>query len=388
MVINMKGLYRYLSPFAPDQSGAVSVLFELGGIIIVCDAGGCTGNICGFDEPRWFTHKSALFSAGIRDVDAILGRDDRLMNKIEDALSQLDCNFIALIGTPVPSVIGTDFNALLRIANKRFGLPVLTAETTGMDWYDRGQEKAYMSLFKTYASNTGDDAPDIGIIGATPLDIQGLHGEQNIITLLHNCGYGKVVCYGMGSSLDDIKKAGAARCNLIVSPCGIKTAQYLKMQFGTPYVTGFPLTNRGAEGLKSRINSILSGSGENKPEDLSDETGEGILIIHQQFLANELRQELRAMNYCGRIDVASWFMLDKNYAGKDDICLHEEDELLKLLISRKYKMVAGDPLLKAAVPGWKGDYIDLPHFAISGGIYIETDIDECLQKLKQYISLN
>ena len=56
----MKGLYRYLSPAAPDQSGAVSVLFELGGIIVITDAGGCTGNICGFDEPRWFTKSSAV----------------------------------------------------------------------------------------------------------------------------------------------------------------------------------------------------------------------------------------------------------------------------------------------------------------------------------------
>ena len=49
----MRGLRKYLTPFAPDQSGAVSVLFELGGIVVICDAGGCTGNVCGFDEPRW-----------------------------------------------------------------------------------------------------------------------------------------------------------------------------------------------------------------------------------------------------------------------------------------------------------------------------------------------
>ena len=29
----MRGLRKYLTPFAPDQSGAVSVLFELGGIV-------------------------------------------------------------------------------------------------------------------------------------------------------------------------------------------------------------------------------------------------------------------------------------------------------------------------------------------------------------------
>lgn len=46
----MKGLRKYLSPFAPDQSGAAAVLCEFHGLIIILDAGGCAGNICGFDE--------------------------------------------------------------------------------------------------------------------------------------------------------------------------------------------------------------------------------------------------------------------------------------------------------------------------------------------------
>lgn len=64
----MKGLWKYISPFAPDQSGAGAVLYGLGGIIVVCDAGGCAGNICGFDEPRWFSQRSAVFSAGLREI--------------------------------------------------------------------------------------------------------------------------------------------------------------------------------------------------------------------------------------------------------------------------------------------------------------------------------
>jgi len=43
----MKKLLKYISPLAPDDSGACSVLYELGGIVVICDAGGCTGNICG-----------------------------------------------------------------------------------------------------------------------------------------------------------------------------------------------------------------------------------------------------------------------------------------------------------------------------------------------------
>ena len=176
----MKGLRKYLTPFAPDQSGAVSVLYELGGILVICDAGGCVGNVCGFDEPRWFSRKSAIFSAGLRDMDAILGRDDRLVAKLTSAVEKLDVSFAAIIGTPVPAVIGTDYKALGRMTEKKTGLPVLTIDTNGMDLYDRGQEKAWLALFKKFVV---DEMPvekgRVGIIGATPQDLSDLSaGDQ------------------------------------------------------------------------------------------------------------------------------------------------------------------------------------------------------------------
>ena len=91
--MSVRGLHKIIYPFAPDQSGAVSVLYELGGMIIICDAGGCAGNVCGFDEPRWLDTRSAVFSAGLRDMDAILGRDDLLIKKITGAAKRLDADF-------------------------------------------------------------------------------------------------------------------------------------------------------------------------------------------------------------------------------------------------------------------------------------------------------
>ena len=96
----------------------------MGGIIVICDAGGCAGNICGFDEPRWFGEKSAVFSAGLRDMDAILGRDEKLVEKLKKAADQVPASFAAIIGTPVPAVIGTDFRALERMSEKATGLTI------------------------------------------------------------------------------------------------------------------------------------------------------------------------------------------------------------------------------------------------------------------------
>ena len=49
----MKDLYRILPPFAPDYGGACEVMYELGGLVLIHDASGCTVNYVSFDEPRW-----------------------------------------------------------------------------------------------------------------------------------------------------------------------------------------------------------------------------------------------------------------------------------------------------------------------------------------------
>ena len=186
----MKSLLKHLSPFAPDQSGAVSALFEFGGLIAICDAGGCTGNICGFDEPRWFTRRSAIFSAGLRDMDAILGRDDKLVAKLQTAMDGTGLAFSAIIGTPVPAIIATDFKALKRMAEKRTGRPAITVATTGTRHYDRGASDAWLELFKTFATERIDiDSGIVGVLGASPLDFPTLDAGNLLSAALKKDGW-------------------------------------------------------------------------------------------------------------------------------------------------------------------------------------------------------
>ena len=205
----MRGLRKYLTPFAPDQSGAVSVLYELGGIIVICDAGGCAGNVCGFDEPRWFEQKSAVFSAGLRDMDAILGRDDRLVAKLVDAAEKVEAGFAAVIGTPVPAVIGTDYQALKRMCEKKTDLPVLAVNTDGMELYDGGERKAYLELFKVFArEKLPVETGRVGILGMTPQDVSDLKAADKLREKFKSQGH-QAVCYGMGGGLDEVKKASS-----------------------------------------------------------------------------------------------------------------------------------------------------------------------------------
>lgn len=336
----MKGLRRYLTPFAPDQSGAVSVLFELGGIIVVCDAGGCTGNICGFDEPRWHTQRSAIFSAGLRDMDAILGRDDKLVAELADAARKIDARFAAIIGTPVPAVIGTDYRALRRMAERSCGLPVITADCSGTRLYDVGASKAYRALFERFATEKLPIEPGrIGVLGANPLDIDAISADALVEALPG------AVCYGMGTTLDDVMRASAAECNVVVAPSGLAAARLLEERFGTPYELRDPRASLMAQHM--------------------DVEGARVLVIHQQVTATSLRDELLARG-AREVTCATWFMQDATLAQDGDVHLSEEDDLARLVAEGGYDVLVGDPAQWPIVGGFTGRTIELPQFAVSG----------------------
>lgn len=342
----MKGLRKYLTPFAPDQSGAVSVLYDLGGIIVICDAGGCTGNICGFDEPRWFETRSAVFSAGLRDMDAILGRDDKLVEKLAMAADAINASFAAIIGTPVPATIGTDYRALKRLAEKKIDLPIITVETTGMNLYDFGAERAMEAIFKTFATEQMETVPGyIGVLGASPLDLAGSHPERKLKEKLLQEGASQVVIYGMGATLEDIKKAASAEKNLVVSPAGLRTAEYLKKTFDTEYEIRCPL----AEELV--------------PEE--DYSGKKVLCVHQQVMANSMRDRIRRLGG-NDVTVATWFMRKPALAEPQDRILAEEDEFKELVEKGQFDSILADRTLHPIVRDYPGVWIHAPHFAVSG----------------------
>lgn len=342
----MRGLRKYLTPFAPDQSGAVSVLYELGGIIVICDAGGCTGNVCGFDEPRWFERKSAVFSAGLRDMDAILGRDDRLVAKLVDAAEKVEAGFAAVIGTPVPAVIGTDYQALKRMCEKKTDLPVLAVNTDGMELYDGGERKAYLELFKVFArEKLPVETGRVGILGMTPQDVSDLKAADKLREKFKSQGH-QAVCYGMGDGLDEVKKASSVEKNIVVSPAALECARYLEKTFGTPYEVGYPLVEELVPDMEY--------------------AGKKILIVQQQVMAGSIRAELRKRGGDGKITVASWFSMEKDLLEEGDVSLKDEEDYMELVEKGRYDVIFADPCMKRMAKTFSGVFVDVVHFAVSG----------------------
>ncbi len=308
---------------------------------------------------------------------------------------------------------------------KKTGIPALTIDTDGTKLYDDGEKKTWKELFKKFAVEKEVEQGRVGIIGATPLEFGGIYEEDFLKTYFEEKGFSKVVCYGMGDGLEAVREAAAAEKNIVVSPAGIAAAKYLQQKFGTPYELFCPpeiilewkerKEQAEQKAHKEQIEQKMQKeqtAGMLNVEELSEKK---ILIVHQQVLANTLRKELisaymkenmnekiklkvqqssvsdseekagitdikladveasgdkisdeRMIGQKININVASWFMMDKKQKEESDILFKEEDDWIAYIKENKYDIIIADPLLKKAVPFYKGEWYDLPHFAISG----------------------
>lgn len=378
----MKGLRLYLPPFAPDTAGAASVLYPLGGLVVIVDAGGCAGNICGFDEPRFFSvahpsnakatnnetttikrhehHPSIFTSAALRDMDAILGRDAHLLEHIEATVARFaekkqSLPFLALIGTPVPAVIGTDLSALARLLEKRCSLPAIAIETDGTEAYDNGIQKAYAALFSHLARIPSRPAPHpdtLGVLGATTLDFGDANTRNILRSTFQKNGAKHIRIYGLDFSLDSYIEAAQNERNLVLAPSGLPAARWLQRTFGTPYEIAFPLAEQ-----------ILAAATKTTP---LPRTAKNILILHQQMQAGALRNLLQKRYPDALITCATYFQQIGALTKPQDIKLREGIDLPNLVAAKHYDLILADPLYQCALPNYHNTFLPLPHPAVSG----------------------
>lgn len=376
----MKGLYKTLPPFAPDYSGACSILFELGGIVVIHDASGCTGNYIGYDEPRCYGSSSAIFTSSLREVEAIFGDDETIIDKIMEATRLLDRKFVAILGSPATMVIGTDYKAIASIITARTGLPALIFDTNGIDYYDKGASSAFLELAKQFVEEIKEEAetttpPLLNIIGANPLDI-GWSGQIESLKLwIEKNGFRVQSCWSLNTTIEDIKKSAKVRANMVVSWAGLETAKYFKSKFGVPYVVGLPIGERASVELAKELHfTCNSRNSSNKKElkfsSICKERDGKVLIIGEQVTSNSVRNCLYWDFGYRQVDVVSFFSMDKDLKSAGDRHVENEDTMRSLINHEGYDVIIGDYLLKELMEeGNKSLFIKMPHVAISSRLY-------------------
>lgn len=148
----MRQTARIISIYTADISGVCSALFELGGMTVIHDASGCNSTYTTHDEPRWYDLDSMVYISALTETEAILGDDDRLIGDIVNTAGELSPRFIAICGSPVAMMIGTDFKAIAKVVGEKTGIPAFSVSTNGMHSYLSGVSRALEAVVKHFAA--------------------------------------------------------------------------------------------------------------------------------------------------------------------------------------------------------------------------------------------
>lgn len=414
----MKQVSVTLSTYTADVSGVCSALYELGGMVVIHDPSGCNSTYNTHDEPRWYDMDSLIFISGLSQMDAIMGNDDKFINDIVRAAKELKPRFIALVRTPIPLMTGTDFEGIARVIEKQTQIPVFYFPTSGMHSYVSGagmaletvarelvlptnanghfkengveienvsnelsvadtkkqnQQKLNQSEQKQIEnteSKQSNSKIKINILGATPLDFS-VNSTLDSIKEFLSKHFEIISTFAMGSSIEDIQKAGEADVNLVISSVGFPATKVLEERFSTPYVIGTPVKGFAGIIAEKLIDAAWTGKSQaayfsvtSSGKNIS-RAANGIYIIGESVISQSLKAAM-ALKQGIDATVICPLETEPEYIG-ENVLLFSSEEEIKAAIAEA-KTVIADPIYKTICAD-ETNFIALPHEAFSGRIY-------------------
>ena len=366
----MARLSLCLPPFSPDYSGVSSVFFDLPAVVAIHDASGCTGNYTGYDEPRWYGAGAAIFCSALRDIDAVMGDDEKLIGRMIAACRDLDPKLTALVGSPVPMVVGSDMKGIAAELEARTGLPCFGFDTTGTAYYDRGVSAALIALLKRFAEPSPPVPNTVGIVGATPLDFADGTDIRDLQDALLERGIEVTATLAMGYDLEALRRAATAHVNLAVSRAGFLVSKWMHRRFGTPYLCGLPMGAASLEAYFRALGTMLKAElpeprilkGESPSRPLSEHPK--VLVIGEQVQANAIRCALGTEFGVRDIAVGCIFGMEPDLALPGDRDLRDEAEIRSAMNSGP-SLVVGDPFLEPMLRDDSVSFLPFPLYAVS-----------------------
>ena len=374
----MRQSYRMIPIYTADVSGVCSALYELGGMTVMHDPSGCNSTYNTHDEIRWYDQDSLIFISGLTDIDAIMGNDRKFIDDIEHAARELHPKFIALAGSPIPFMNGTDFPAIARVIETETGIPTFSVPTNGMNDYIYGAGIALEQIARRFVKEPDRQKKDrfpvrsVNLLGVTPLDFGP---QENVETLKENLkeyGWNVLSTWAMGDDLETLQKAGEATVSLVVSAVGLLAAEVLRETYKIPYVIGTPnqwLAEDISNALETAITRYAAVTQQSDPAAF--------------YLKNRMQQEAEITLIGEPVTMGSLAAgIEKKYGhsarvfcplkgcetllGKKDKAVFGEEAMEEAL--KDARIIVADPLYRPVCPK-DSIFYELPHVAFSGRIY-------------------
>lgn len=434
----MRQVAGLISTYSSDEFGVCSALFELGGMVVMHDASGCNSTYTTHDEPRWYEMDSMVYISAISEAEAIMGDDDKFIRDLVETAGELHPAFIALVGAPIPYMIGTDLDAIAMIVEQETGIPCFGFQANGMHDYTVGVSMAMKRMVEAFAGErlagaagkelsagaadgeafagnaevSGGNAADgvdlrqigqrnqrtgqtaVNIIGATPLDFSVNGSIASIRQWITDNDMIPGVCLSMGCGIEELKKLKDADVNLVVSGGGLAAARVLEERFGTPYVTGVPFGETFSVRLAAMLKQAAAArvSYSDFRESLSQAAEEKDSELQTTGNLDEIRaviigESVFCTSLAAAIELDTGIPVRVLCPLEEEECLlrpgdrktSEEDDLSREI--GKADVVIGDPLYRSLTEGQR--FYDLPHEAFSGRIYDRVSPNLIAKKIEK-----
>ena len=384
-MLPMRQSYRIIPIYTADVSGVCSALYELGGMTVMHDPSGCNSTYNTHDEIRWYDQDSLIFISGLTEIDAIMGNDRKFIDDIEHAARELHPKFIALAGSPIPFMNGTDFPAIARVIETETGIPTFSVPTNGMNDYIYGAGIALEQIARRFVKEPDRQKKDqsslrsVNILGVTPLDFGPQENVEVLKENLKKYGWNVLSTWAMEDDLETLQKAGEAAVNLVVSAVGLRAAKVLWERYKIPYVIGTPNQWLAEDISNSLETEVIQQSASEQHSTIAHQADLTVVYLQNRILQDAGITLIGEPVTMGSLAAG----IEKKYGraarvfcplkgcetllGKKDKVVFGEEAMEEAL--KDSKIIVADPLYRPICPK-DSTFYELPHVAFSGRIYL------------------
>ena len=238
---------------------AIPVIHASGGcgqnLYIALNAGGgyLGGGYCG---------GNSLPSSNVIERDIVFGGEERLREQIKTTLEIMDGDLYVVLTGCMVEMIGDDIDSVVSEFAEE-DKPVIAVKTPSFRGNSyTGYELLLSGLAKKYIAKQKDKTPKkVNVFGVVPAQDVFWEGNlKEIKRLLNRLGLEVNTFFGEEETLKDIKNAGSAELNIVLSDVyGIQTARVFEEVHNIPYIsTQLPLGAHSTEGFLREVSAKLN----------------------------------------------------------------------------------------------------------------------------------
>lgn len=173
-----------------------------------------------------------IFSVVLEQHDVTFGCQEKLDEAIEELMDEYSPKAVYLVTTCVVEVIGDDIESMAESYSERYGLPfiVVHAENFKTDDHLPGIEHTLDVSFEIMEKQEPEDC--VNVLGLRLGDFE----KTEVFKVLTKIGTKTHMNLPGKTTVDVIRTAPKAKCNLVVHPVGLPLAKEMEKRFGIPYV--------------------------------------------------------------------------------------------------------------------------------------------------------